>query len=81
MSAKSAGFHNKVTDSQDKLKEAEKDLKAVAKALQKAESDQKVVENSRTEAIRTLKNAELDAKELESQIAADLSAKVCFIAC
>lgn len=75
---KTAVAHTHISEAEEQLKEVEKELKSSTKVLLSAEKEQEVVERARTDAIKMLKNIELDLKELQGQTESENFTKAIF---
>ena len=65
---KSAQMIASVEESKGKLKSLEKEVKMLSKAQEESQKLKEEAETERTEAIRALKNLELEIRDLETQL-------------
>eukprot|EP00850_Spirogloea_muscicola_P019286 SM000187S03903 [mRNA] locus=s187:97887:106614:- [translate_table: standard] len=75
VSAKSADVDNTVREAHEKLKEIEKELKALQKAAHLLEEENEHAELSRTQAIESSSSIELDVKDLQEKLQLEQKAK------
>lgn len=75
VSDKSTTMHNKVLKAHERSKEYEKEYKVLMKEIQGLNKEKDLVEDKRTEALKTHAQIELDLKDIEERISGDARAK------
>lgn len=76
VSEKSTKMYNEVLDAHEKTKDLDEDLKTLTKELQTLNKEKEAVEKQRTEAIKKHTQLELDVKDIQEKISADMRTKV-----
>ncbi|XP_068651739.1 structural maintenance of chromosomes protein 3-like [Aristolochia californica] len=75
VSEKSTRMYNSVLEAEEKYKQCEKELKILAKDKSGLDREKEAIEKRRTEAMKLHAQVELDVRDLEERISADIRAK------
>ncbi|KAL5994618.1 hypothetical protein ACLOJK_024671 [Asimina triloba] len=75
VSEKSKDMYDSVLEAHDKLKSLEKEFKSLTRDIQALNKEKEVMEKQRTDAIKMHAQIELDVKDLQEKISADVRAK------
>ncbi|WOK97408.1 structural maintenance of chromosomes protein 3 [Canna indica] len=75
VSQKSTSMHNSVLESHEKLKLLEKESKVLTKESQSLNKEKEDIEKKRTKALKIHTQIELDLRDVEERIAADIRSK------